>query len=88
MATGSGKMHLRVGGMHCSLCVETIRRAVLKLPGVRSVHVSIAHEEALVEYDPARVEPPAITATLEALGFAVRAPDEAARLAEEEKNGS
>lgn len=71
--------------MHCSLCVESIRRAVLRVPGVRSVHVSIAHGEVLVEYDPGRVIPEAITGGLESIGFAVRAPDEAGRFREEEE---
>jgi cation transport ATPase len=55
MHANVGRLHLKLGGMHCSLCVESVRRAVLRLPGVRSVHVSIAHEEVLVEYDPGRV---------------------------------
>ena len=44
------KLQLKVGGMHCSLCTDSIRRAVGRLVGVRSVEVSIAHEEALVEF--------------------------------------
>jgi heavy metal translocating P-type ATPase len=70
--------------MHCSLCVESVRKAVLKLPGIRSAHVSIAHEEALVEYDPAQVTPAVIAHALEAIGFTVLPGDAAARLAQED----
>ncbi|MDR7415167.1 MAG: cation-translocating P-type ATPase [Armatimonadota bacterium] len=85
MTVAAARLHLKLGGMHCSLCVESVRRAVLKLPGVESVHVSIAHQEALVEYDPARLTPEAVTATLQAVGFTVHPPDEAGRSAEEER---
>jgi len=81
----AARLHLKLGGMHCSLCVESVRRAVLRLSGVRSVHVSIAHQEALVEYDPARLTPEAVTAALQAVGFTVHPPDEADRFAEEER---
>ncbi len=45
-------LQLKVGGMSCSFCAESIRKAVGRQPGVEEVHVSIAHEEALVRYDP------------------------------------
>ncbi|HEX7000923.1 MAG TPA: cation-translocating P-type ATPase [Trueperaceae bacterium] len=78
------RLQLKVGGMHCSLCTDSIRRAVGRLEGVRSVQVSIAHEEALVEYDPAHVTPDVITGTLEDIGYTVREPDQAETFAEEE----
>ncbi len=85
MQANVGRLQLKLGGMHCSLCVESIRRAVLRLPGVRSVHVSIAHEEVLVEYDPGRVLPETIAGALRSIGFTTRAPDEAIRFAEEDR---
>jgi P-type Cu+ transporter len=78
------KVQLKVGGMHCSLCTDSIRRAVGRLDGVRAVNVSIAHEETLVEYDPRRVDPLAIQEALEDIGYTVREPDQAERFAEEE----
>lgn len=85
MTAGAAKLLVKLGGMHCSLCVESARKAVRRLPGVRSVQVSIAHSEALVEYDPSRVSPEAISEALQAVGFPVLPPDEAGRLAEEER---
>jgi Cu+-exporting ATPase len=79
----AASLHLKLGGMHCSLCVTSVERALRRLPGVEQVHVSIAHEEVLVRYDPQRVTPGEIRRTLEALGFAPREPDEAALLAAE-----
>ncbi|MDR7528859.1 MAG: cation transporter, partial [Armatimonadota bacterium] len=84
MVAAVAKLQVKLGGMHCSLCVESAHRAVRRLPGVRSVHVSIAHEEALVEYEPDRLSADAISRALEDVGFRVHPPDEAARVQEEE----
>lgn len=77
-------LHMRIGGMHCSLCEASVRRAVQRLPGVLEVHASIAHGEALIRYDPERVKPEDFYQTLEALGFSIRPPDEVAAIAQEE----
>lgn len=78
-------LHLRVGGMHCSLCTQSIERALTKLDGVSDTQVSLAHQEVLVNYDPGRVRVDAVTRTLQHLGFAVREPDKVDVFAEEEK---
>jgi len=75
---------MRIGGMHCSLCESSIRRALSRLPGALEVHVSVAHGEALVHYDPERARPEDFHRALKALGFTVEPPDEAAALAREE----
>jgi len=43
--------------MACSFCTLTIEKALGRLEGVAAVHVSLAHEEALIEYD-ARLRTP------------------------------
>lgn len=85
MVSTTQKLQLRIGGMHCSLCTESIRKTLGRMEGVQSVQVSIAHEETLVEYDPARVKPAAIEGALEDIGYTVRAPDQAELFAEEER---
>ncbi len=79
------QIQFTVGGMHCSLCTESIRRALLRLEGVQAVQVSIAHEEALVTYDPTHVHPLTIQETLEDLGYTVHPPDQAEVFAREER---
>ncbi len=79
------QIQFKVGGMHCSLCTESIRRALLRLEGVQAVQVSIAHEEALVTFEPARVHPLTIQETLEDLGYTVHPPDQAEVFAREER---
>ncbi|BDG61163.1 copper-translocating P-type ATPase [Caldinitratiruptor microaerophilus] len=71
--------------MHCSLCTESIRRALRRLNGVMDVQVSLAHEEVLVHYEPGRLHPQAVTATLLDLGYTVREPDREDVFAEEER---
>jgi P-type Cu+ transporter len=56
-AATSAKIQYRIGGMACGFCVATIGKAIGRLPGVHSVNVNLAHEEALIEFDPARVAP-------------------------------
>jgi Cu+-exporting ATPase len=43
---------IRVGGMMCATCVETIEAALRALPGVISVNVNLGNEQAYVIYNP------------------------------------
>jgi heavy metal translocating P-type ATPase len=55
--------------MMCSFCVQTIDKALRRLDGVKHLNVSLAHEEALVGYDPERVSAGQIVTTLTRLGY-------------------
>ena len=65
---------LKVGGMSCSFCSESIRKALSRQKGVDEVHVSLAHEEALVRFRPGETSERDIQDTLRALGYTVRDP--------------
>ena len=82
---GAAKLQMKLGGMHCSLCTKSIHTTLGLLGGVQEVQVSIAHQEALVHYDPTRVSAVAIEQALEDIGFTVHAPDEAEIFAQEER---
>ncbi len=82
---GTAKLQLKVGGMHCSLCTESIHKGLSRLDGVEDAQVSIAHEEALIRYDPTRISDYEIKETLEDLGYTARDPDTAEIFAEEER---
>ncbi len=47
-ADDTARFQVKVGGLHCSFCVGTLETAVGRRPGVASVNVSLAHEEALI----------------------------------------
>lgn len=79
------RLHLKLGGMHCSLCGRTVEKALGRMAGVAFVNVSIPHEEVLVDYDPQRVASEEIRRVLDALGFEPRESDEAKVLAAQER---
>jgi len=78
------KVQFKIGGMSCSFCVGTIQKALGRMEGVKEVHVSLAHEEALVEYDPAHVGAEELKDTLIAVGYTVRDPEKVRTFEEEE----
>ena len=69
------KLQINVGGMHCSFCQESIRRAFQGTAGVVNAVVSVAHEEALIEYDAERVDEARVKEVLRDLGYTVRDPN-------------
>lgn len=66
------KCQIKIGGMQCSFCVESIRKAYSRMDGVLDVGVSLSHEEALVQYDPGKVTATQLQETLRSLGYTVR----------------
>ena len=78
------KLQLKIGGMQCSFCVNSIRDALLHIDGISAVNVSLAHEEVLVRYDPERVTPERIRHTLTSLGYTVRDPRKVRSFEEDE----
>jgi Cu+-exporting ATPase len=79
------KVQFKIGGMSCSFCVETIRKALTRLEGVNEVSVSLAHEEALISYDDDRIKPEALEDTLISVGYTVRDPKKVRTFEDEEK---
>lgn len=69
------KLQVNIGGMSCSFCTETIRKALSRMDGVEQVHVSLSHEEALIQYDPDKRTPSELRDTLRSLGYTIRDPD-------------
>lgn len=43
---------LRIKGMHCATCTETVKEALLSLNGVQDARVNLATEKATFVYDP------------------------------------
>ena len=78
------KAQFKIGGMSCSFCVETIRRALTRLDGVIDVNVSLAHEQTLINFDESRIKPEALKDTLVAVGYTVMDPDKVRSYEEEE----
>ncbi|GGK58942.1 heavy metal translocating P-type ATPase [Ornithinimicrobium pekingense] len=66
---GHARIRARIAGLHCSLCTGTIEKALGRQAGVDQVAVSLTHEQALVDYDPALIAPEDILATLRDIGY-------------------
>ncbi len=77
------RLRMKLGGMQCSFCVGSVRQALTQIDGVIDAGVSLAHEEALVRYDPARVNAQTLRETVQALGYTVRDPDKVRAFEEE-----
>ena len=79
------RVRARIAGMHCSLCTGTIEKALRRHPGVEKVAVSLTHEQALVEYDPARVRPDELLTTLSQMGYSISDPRKVQPFEEDER---
>src|SRR5713101_5371255 len=80
------KIRARIGGLHCSLCTGTIEKALIRLPGVDKVAVSLTHEQALVEYDPAIARPAQLLQTLRDIGYTISDPRKLRAFEDEERD--
>ncbi|KAL3518892.1 hypothetical protein ACH5RR_021481 [Cinchona calisaya] len=60
---------LRVKGMACTSCSESVERALLMVDGVKKAVVGLALEEAKVHYDPSITNTDRITEAIEDSGF-------------------
>jgi heavy metal translocating P-type ATPase len=81
---GHARFRAKIAGLHCSLCTGTIEKAIGRLPGVGKVAVSLTHEQALVDYDPAHVSPEALQRTLKEIGYTLWDPRKLRPYEEEE----
>jgi Cu+-exporting ATPase len=64
------KIILKIIGMHCAACAQTIERALNKLDGVKA-NVNFALEKVSIEYDPERVNIQEIKNTIKDAGYEV-----------------
>ena len=68
-AAQSARATFRVRGMSCEHCETTIRTALEKLEGVRTVAVSFKRGEAVVEHDPKKLTPEGLREAIDRLGY-------------------
>jgi len=65
------KTTLKVTGMHCAACAANVESALKKLEGVESASVSIASEDARINYDPEKLSLGEIESTIKKSGYNV-----------------
>jgi len=62
---------LKVDGMHCDGCSETIKAVVEREPGVKAASVSFKGGEARILFDPAATSADRLVAAVGRLGYRV-----------------
>ncbi len=62
---------VKIGGMHCAGCVNSIQSYVSSLKGVKKCEVNLASEKALIEFDPLSVEMPQIEKAIQNAGYKI-----------------
>ncbi|XP_056157566.1 copper-transporting ATPase 2 [Lampris incognitus] len=60
---------IRILGMTCSSCVQTIEGKISQMPGVRSVVVSLKEEKGSLTFDPSLTTPEQLRDAVEDMGF-------------------
>jgi copper chaperone len=60
---------LKVGGMSCGGCVNSVTAVLRQLPGVVRVEVSLEKAQAVVEFDPAQLDKSRMAQAIVDAGF-------------------
>ncbi len=68
MATNT-ELSLKINGMHCASCVNTIEKSLSAMPGVKNCRVNLAMHSAVVSFDKARATKEGIIERVSQLGF-------------------
>lgn len=67
----SKRTALKIGGMHCAGCVNSIQGLISELNGVNKVEVNLASEKAAIEFDPNQLRLDAIEKAIQEIGYKV-----------------
>jgi copper chaperone len=65
------KKVLKVEGMTCQHCIQTVTETVSKVTGVEKVDVSLEQKEVTVHFDELQAKKEAISAQIVEIGFEV-----------------
>lgn len=72
------KTIVKIGGMTCASCAQTIENTLRKTEGVVEANVNLASEKAVVVYDPQAIDYKTIRKAIEATGYQVLGREEGA----------
>ena len=67
----NNKHSIKISGMHCASCAQTIEKKLKSLKGVKKVNVNFATESANIEYDPKIIHDIDIEKAVEKTGYKV-----------------
>ncbi|MBI4469592.1 MAG: cation transporter [Acidobacteria bacterium] len=66
------KVTIEIDGMTCEACAVTVRRALKRVDGVKSVDVSWRKGRAIVKYEPSKVTPEQLVEAINQTGYRAR----------------
>ena len=72
------KTIIKIGGMTCASCTQTIESALKKTEGIIEANVNLATEKAVITYDPQTTDIEKIKKTIESTGYKVLGREEGA----------
>jgi len=72
------KSIVKIGGMTCASCAQTIENALKQTEGIVDANVNLATEKAVVVYDPQTIEYEGVKKVIEATGYQVLGKEEGA----------
>jgi copper chaperone len=62
---------IKVNGMTCQGCVNSVKNVLEKIPGVQNADVSLEQKQATVQYDSAKASAEDLKNAIEGAGFEV-----------------
>ena len=65
------KVELKISGMTCASCANTIKKSLSNIKGVKKAQVDLGTETAAVEYNPNRVQLPDLNKAVTDVGYTV-----------------
>jgi len=63
------KSQIKISGMHCASCSQTIEKALKEAPGVKEANVNFVTEKAYITYDANIINEREVIATIKATGY-------------------
>ena len=63
--------NIKISGMNCASCALNVEKSLQNLDGVDKAHVNLGTEEAIIEYDPAKLKLPRLEEAVEDAGYEV-----------------
>lgn len=63
------KLTMKISGLHCENCCNTIERALSKIKGISLTKVDLEENEVLINYDENKAELEKIRNTIRKAGF-------------------
>lgn len=77
-------IELTIGGMHCASCTLSIEKVVQSMPGVSSINVNYANNQAFISFDDTQVSKKELITAIKGLGYTVIEPAKRERISAHE----